>query len=425
MKPKRTDESVKNERASSVAPVDIRQPPQDRAADLIKSENIEGLAKALTDSSSFINQLQSKNGKSLLTIAAEEGSIDAMKLLVKSGIDITLVDKTDSPAIIHASRFGYNKVVEFLIQVADINSFELLKRENALMTACRFKQEETAILLINSGISLTHTNENNDDALLTALKFQCFNVAKLLVEKGCSINSISSNGNRIITRCAFDNREDTLDFVLNCPEVDVNVKNLNGETALMIASRHGHDSIVLKLLQQERININEVDSFGRSALYIALASNKQATINLLLSSTMALDVNIADHFGVSPLMLACQKQLPILIVEKILKRGGFINSMDRSMFTPLMYACMCGSQDLISLLLRHGADSEATNIDNKRAIDLLSSKELQTFFMNAVEMEKPLPLTDNNQQLEAGKRIAPDWVQRLNNKDFIQPARRV
>ena len=370
-----------NDESGTTAAIDIKQAPQDRACELIKSGNIEILQKLLSDDKTLIHQFHSKSGKSLLSIAAEEGSIDAVKLLTSSGFDMTLTDKTGIPPILYAAKFGYNTVVEHLAKLSNIDITESTKSENALMYACRCSQRDTANLMINLGISLAHRDWSGDDALLVALKYQCFDIAKRLIDKGCSINTKSAtNGNTALIRCAFDNREDSLDFILSCDGVEIDAKNFNDENGLIVASRGGNLSIISKLLQHNA-NVDLSDSVGRTALFVAVAGRKEAAMDLLLNGSA--DVNIVDVFGVSPLMLAVQRQSSEAVIEKLLSKGAYINATDKCFNTALMYACMQGFEACISLLLLCGADSSVVNIDDKSAADLLPSPELKSFFLTA------------------------------------------
>ncbi|MDE5943354.1 MAG: ankyrin repeat domain-containing protein, partial [Clostridia bacterium] len=51
------------------------------------------------------------------------------------------------------------------------------------------------------------------------------------------------------------------------------------------------------------------------------------------------------------------------VVQTFLKRGGIhVNKRDESGNTPLIYACIKNSRDVVKLLLENGADSELCNI---------------------------------------------------------------
>jgi ankyrin repeat protein len=106
------------------------------------------------------------------------------------------------------------------------------------------------------------------------------------------------------------------------------------------------------------------------------------------------------------------------VIEKLLLKGAYINAADKCFHTALMYACMQGSESyIISLLLSHGADSTLVNIDNKKAVDFLSSEELKSFFQSE-------SLASMATLVRLGRVEAPEWVRRINNKELLMPAQR-
>eukprot|EP00597_Dinobryon_sp_UTEXLB2267_P000084 CAMPEP_0170057290 /NCGR_PEP_ID=MMETSP0019_2-20121128/352_1 /TAXON_ID=98059 /ORGANISM="Dinobryon sp., Strain UTEXLB2267" /LENGTH=185 /DNA_ID=CAMNT_0010261961 /DNA_START=82 /DNA_END=639 /DNA_ORIENTATION=+ len=176
-KPKSSSSEKPKQTETAVNSIDLKQPPQDRASDYIKTGNIDGLLN-LCKEADVVNKFHSKSGKCLLSIAAEEGSIDAIKALISFKSEVDIIDKSGIPPIIHASKFGHDHIIKYLVSVgANLNVVEIVKEENALMMACRFSQEKTAIYLITLGISLEHRNLNGEDALHTAVKYH---VLKLL-----------------------------------------------------------------------------------------------------------------------------------------------------------------------------------------------------------------------------------------------------
>ena len=65
--------------------------------------------------------------------------------------------------------------------------------------------------------------------------------------------------------------------------MDVNTKNADGQTALMLAAYSGHTDTV-KLLLKHGAFINVIDKFGDSALSWAAAENHTDIVNLLKKS---------------------------------------------------------------------------------------------------------------------------------------------
>jgi ankyrin repeat protein len=73
--------------------------------------------------------------------------------------------------------------------------------------------------------------------------------------------------------------------------VDVNLADVHGRTALVLASEKGHDSVVKLLLQAEGIEINSKgDLYGQTALSLASQYGRDSVVKLLLQMD-GIDIN--------------------------------------------------------------------------------------------------------------------------------------
>ena len=69
------------------------------------------------------------------------------------------------------------------------------------------------------------------------------------------------------------------------------------------------------------------------------------------------------------------------VVQTFLKKGGIdVNKRDESGNTPIIYACMKNSRDVVKMLLENGADAELANQRSRktdRRILLLSLSKIR------------------------------------------------
>lgn len=97
-----------------------------------------------------------------------------------------------------------------------------------------------------------------------------------------------------------------------------------GETALMIAARHGHDHVVALLCETPGTRINQCDNTGQTALHhAALYDGKPETPSLEIATILldaGADETIEDGFHYTPLMLAAQLKSYDLAVH-LVQRG--------------------------------------------------------------------------------------------------------
>src|SRR5262249_17959781 len=122
----------------------------------------------------------------------------------------------------------------------------------------------------------------------------------------------------------------------------------------------------VKALLEKGANVNEKDSDGRTPLLLASANGHYPVVKLLLDK----GANVNARFSNPPLpaLAIAIKQGHRDIAELLLDRGADIN--DRFLgLTPLMTAALFGQQDIVKLLLKKGADIHAKGANGATAID--------------------------------------------------------
>ena len=88
--------------------------------------------------------------------------------------------------------------------------------------------------------------------------------------------------------------------------VDINHKNNEGKTPLMIASSSGQKEVVQTLLETETVNVNQQDNEGQTALMFSTASNHTDISKELLDAET--NPNLKDNEGNTALHIACSNE---------------------------------------------------------------------------------------------------------------------
>ncbi|XP_041378923.1 ankyrin repeat domain-containing protein 50-like [Gigantopelta aegis] len=154
--------------------------------------------------------------------------------------------------------------------------------------------------------------------------------------------------------------------------VNVNIQDNNGYTALMLASKLGNTNLVEVLLKENAdVNIQNEDNY--TALMLASLNGYAQVAELLLNENA--DVNIQTTNGVTALMLAVANG-HTQVVELLLTKSGDLNAQNDNGLTalmlaslrdspdaplvlgltPLMVASSCGHVDIVDALIQTGAN---------------------------------------------------------------------
>ncbi len=146
---------------------------------------------------------------------------------------------------------------------------------------------------------------------------------------------------------------------LQIDNIDVNIKDSTGTTPLMVASffthRHDHDDIFVKLLLERKdINVNLQNMGGDTALMHACKNkNENGLIVSLLLERKDLDVNLQNNEGETPLLIACCWVGRDHVVKLLLERKDInVNLQDNIGQTALINACKYGFYNSVGLLLK-------------------------------------------------------------------------
>jgi ankyrin repeat protein len=146
-----------------------------------------------------------------------------------------------------------------------------------------------------------------------------------------------------------------------------------GRPPLIEAVRNG-DRDTLRALVQKKVDVNQAEGDGTTALHWAAYRDDLESVDLLLHSGAR--VNAANDLGATPLWLASQNG-SVAMVRRLLQAGANPNLALLAGETPLMVASRAGYADIAEQLLAKGANV------NTRA------KRGQTALMWAVAQKHP------------------------------------
>ena len=226
-----------------------------------------------------------------LFIMCSDGNIEEVrKALAKGGnpnkkwkvesFDSTMTAMT---ALHIAVIRGHKEVVALLLEQngIDLNA-EDSKGLTALHTACdRGHQQVVALLLEQNGIDLNAADKDGTTALYTASAWGYTEVvALLLAQPGILVNAATTSGDTALRIATDRRRRDVVALLLEQPGILVNAANSHGWTVLHIACLEnvfGPD-ILRRLLSNDDTDPNVKDENGDTAIMLLLQRDQNMDI---------------------------------------------------------------------------------------------------------------------------------------------------
>ncbi|KAL8881754.1 MAG: hypothetical protein Q9192_007726 [Flavoplaca navasiana] len=151
--------------------------------------------------------------------------------------------------------------------------------------------------------------------------------------------------------------------LLEDTRVEVNKKDLDGCTALIIGAKAGSVMSILYLLQHAAIDLNATDRTGNSALIHAAKKDHYAIVNRLLEA--GANPSIKDQDGGTALLRAID-QGNTAIVEIMLDHDSVDDTIRDNYGRTLLHgAAVYGRADIVKLLIDKGLDNDAGDINGK------------------------------------------------------------
>ena len=327
------------------------------------------IVKLLLDHGANINASEKKERTTALIEAIEQKHFGVAKYLIDKGADINLEDKYGKTALGHAAIHKNEELVKILVvRGADVNhksKGEQCILEDACSDDKLFAEKATNIAIVKYLVERGASVIN--DAISIVLRKGEFEVAKYLFSKGAPVS------NSLLLSAANGRNFEMFKYLVDSMHLDINYHSSNEgwkENVLHTICRgYWEDSgrwINVPMLQyalEKRVNVNDINTFGESALLLLVANGsdeKQVRAGAELLIKKGANVNISGgQLKFSPLMYAASSKL-YETAGLLIQNGSDVNARDHESRPILHWAAWkYGNAEMIKLLVENGADINA------------------------------------------------------------------
>ncbi|KAJ6636025.1 Protein TANC2 [Pseudolycoriella hygida] len=284
-------------------------------------------------------ELANSQGCTPLILAASNGHCDVVRQLVAAGCSLGHTDTANRCALVHAARMNKITVVKYLI------ACDWLQRPNSNDVTLAEASQQALIAAASQGnTSIIEDLLDMDDLLINATDSLT----------GETALSSSSKSGHTETAAALISRGALVDG-----------KNKKGLTPLLLAVKDGHWAVTERLLQN-RADAEQVDSSGKTALIIAAEEGHVGIIDLLVNRGASLLAQ--DRDGLTALSWSCLRGR-LQAAKCLAERNADIQHVDNTGRTPLDLAAYQGSAALVQMLLDKGVKIEHVDMNGMRPLD--------------------------------------------------------
>ncbi|KAL7539128.1 hypothetical protein ACHAXR_009053 [Thalassiosira sp. AJA248-18] len=249
---------------------------------------LEKLAKMIEDGTVDPNEDPHVDGVTGVHVAAEEGHLECVNLLIDAGADVTVLDEEDRTPLLLAVKGNYGEVASALVEAgADPNTpyvDDEGESHNLLMDSIIVENADFALLLIEHGADLYYKDDHKVTTVLQAAHRGIANVTEALLNKHAAspkageenwVDDASDEGVTPLLAAASEGHIDILKQLLSTGKADVNAKDKEGTNSLMAAAARGHLECIQSLIVTDGIDVNSQNVDGHTALMFAYNGKNQ------------------------------------------------------------------------------------------------------------------------------------------------------
>ena len=345
------------------------------------SYNNEELIESLLAAGADPN-LRMSEDMSALDVAALQGTAKTLKRLLAAGAKANSYNSDGFSALTYALLAGRNDVAPILIEAGALDGGVPENAFSPITAACRHNMVALVRFFISQGLSVnaesSYPMEETDP--------NTGKVTKRII-KLCPLFMAIAGGNRELVKTlltaganpnggagfeeppfflAMKGKHHEIAAMLLAVGASPDAADAKGTTVLMeVVKRCSPQAVEICLKSATKLDAR--NSEGHFALGIAAARGELEIVRMLLDAGASPEPQAGD---VMPLLCMAVFSQNKEMVSFLLSRGLDVHvASDKQGLTPFLCAVTAGNHDMITLLMEHGANPHACDLDGWNAMD--------------------------------------------------------
>ncbi|KAM6170042.1 inversin [Rhynchocyon petersi] len=291
---------------------------------------------------------QDKNKQTALHWSAYYNNPEHVKLLIKHDSNIGIPDVEGKIPLHWAANHKDPSAVHTVRCILDAAPTESLLnwQDYEGRTPLHFAVADGNVTVVDVLTSYESCNITSYDNLFrTPLHW-----AALLERNKSGTIPSDSQGATPLHYAAQSNFAETVKVFLEHPSVKDD-SDLEGRTSFMWAAGKGSDDVLQTMLRlKSDIDINMADKYGGTALHAAALSGHVSTVKLLLENNAQVDAT--DVMKHTPLFRACEMGHKE-VIQTLIKGGARVDLVDQDGHSLLHWAALGGNADVCQILIEN------------------------------------------------------------------------
>jgi len=216
-------------------------------------------------------------------IKKDDSNLETIQELINNGADINYQDRNNMTALVFAVMNNHIKIVKLLLERPDINvNIQNNFSMSALIVAASKENNEIVKLLLgHPNINVNIQDYLERTALIVAVSKENNETVKLLLENpNINVDIKNEDGNTALMMAAPKKNTEIINLLLEHPNININIQNKLGRTALMLTATQGTTENLMNILRKNP-DTDIKNNDGNTALMMATKAKKYNIINIL------------------------------------------------------------------------------------------------------------------------------------------------